>query len=82
MSTPPTIKTNSDSNNGSSSQRDDVSVTSETSIQDQRPYIMHDLHSDLLGEIKKGTSFFSFLLYSIFLIFLDIQLNNRKKEEE
>ena len=37
-----------------SSQRDDVSVTSETSIQDQRPYIMRDLHSDLLDEIKKG----------------------------
>ncbi|CAF2478817.1 unnamed protein product [Rotaria sp. Silwood2] len=28
MSTLPTIKTNSDSNNGSSSQRDDISVTS------------------------------------------------------
>jgi WAS family protein 3 len=53
-STPPTTKTNSDSYNGSSSQRDDVSMTSETSIQDQRPYIMRDLHSDLLEEIKKG----------------------------
>jgi len=64
----PTIKTNSDSNNGSSSQRDDVSVTSEMSIQDQRPYIMRDLHSDLLDEIKKGTSCFCF--FSIFFIHL------------
>jgi hypothetical protein len=52
-STPPTIKTSSNSNTLSSSQRDDVSMTSETSIQDQRPY-MRDLHSDLLDEIKKG----------------------------
>ena len=41
-----------------SSHRDDVSVTSETSIQDQQPYVARDLHSDLLGEIKKGRSFF------------------------
>jgi hypothetical protein len=67
-STPPTTKTNSDSYNGSSSQRDDVSMTSETSIQDQRPYIMRDLHSDLLEEIKKGTSLFAFLQF-IFLSF-------------
>ena len=36
-------------------QRDDVSVTSESSTQDQRPYLQRDLHSDLLDEIKKGT---------------------------
>jgi len=60
-STTPARKTNSDSNNGSSSQCDDVSVTSETSIQDQRPYIMRDLHSDLLDEIKKGKYIYSFL---------------------
>ena len=29
-------------------------MTSETSIQDQRPNVMRDLHSDLLDEIKKG----------------------------
>ncbi len=65
-STTNTTKTNSNSNNGSSSsQRDDVSVTSETSIQDQRPYIMRDLHSDLLEEIKKGTSFFFCFIFFI-----------------
>jgi len=52
--TPTKIKNSTNSNNLSSSQRDDVSMTSETSIQDQRPYIMRDLHSDLLEEIKKG----------------------------
>jgi hypothetical protein len=52
--TTPARKSNSDSNHGSSSQFDDISITSETSIQDQRPYIMRDLHSDLLDEIKKG----------------------------
>lgn len=53
--TPTKNKNSTDSNTiSSSSQRDDVSVTSETSIQDQRPYIMRDLHSDLLEEIKKG----------------------------
>ncbi|UJR08680.1 hypothetical protein I4U23_012938 [Adineta vaga] len=46
--------TNTNSNTVSVSQRDDVSITSETSIQDKRPYIMRDLHSDLLDEIKKG----------------------------
>lgn len=51
---PAITKTNSDSNTKSSSQRDDVSLTSETSIQDQRPFLMRDLHSDLLEEIKKG----------------------------
>ena len=55
--TTPARKSNSDSNHGSS-QCDDVSVTSETSIQDQRPYIMRDLHSDLLEEIKKGMYLF------------------------
>jgi hypothetical protein len=59
----PTTKTNSDNNTLSPSQRDAVSVTSEASIQDQRPYIMRDLHSDLLEEIKKGKSApFSFIL--------------------
>ncbi|CAF2980832.1 unnamed protein product [Rotaria sp. Silwood2] len=52
-STPPTTKTNSDSNTLSSSQRDNVSVTTKTSIQDQRSYIMRNLHSDLLEKIKK-----------------------------
>ncbi|CAF4113254.1 unnamed protein product, partial [Rotaria sordida] len=54
ISTPSTKKTNSDNNTISLSQRDDVSVTSETSMQDQRPILMRDLHSDLLEEIKKG----------------------------
>jgi len=64
VSTPPTTETNSDSNSLlSSSQRDDVSVTSKTSIQDERPYIMRDLHSDLLEKIKKGKfTLFSFVL--------------------
>lgn len=43
------LKTSADIN-----RRDDVSFTSETSIQDQRPYVTRDLHSDLLEEIKKG----------------------------
>ena len=47
-------KANTNSTTPTTSHRDDVSVTSETSIQDQRPYIMRDLHSDLLEEIKKG----------------------------
>jgi len=47
---PLTNKKNSTDN----SQRDDISMTSEASIQDRRPYIMRDLHSDLLEEIKKG----------------------------
>ena len=50
-------KQNMDSLNGMSSQRDDISMASEKSIQDQRPYIMRDLHSDLLEEIKKGEFF-------------------------
>ena len=53
------VKLNNGSNNHqnhSSLNRDDVSMTSETSIQDQRPYIMRDLHSDLLDEIKKGNN--------------------------
>ncbi|CAF1539060.1 unnamed protein product, partial [Rotaria sordida] len=54
ISTPSTKKTNSNNNTISLSQRDDVSVTSETSMQDQRPILMRDLHSDLLEEIKKG----------------------------
>ena len=37
-------------------------MTSETSIQDQRPSVMRDLHSDLLDEIKKGDSRASTLL--------------------
>jgi hypothetical protein len=53
-STPTKLKNGTNSNNASSSQRDDGSVTSESSIQDQRPCIMRDLHSDLLDEIKKG----------------------------
>ena len=44
-------------------QRDDVSVTSETSIQDQRPYIMRDLRSDLLEQIKKGLVLYSIEFY-------------------
>ncbi|CAF5229783.1 unnamed protein product, partial [Rotaria magnacalcarata] len=52
--TPNKMKNGTHSNNASSSHRDDVSMTSENSIQDQRPYIMRDLHSDLLDEIKKG----------------------------
>jgi hypothetical protein len=69
VSTTPTTKTNSDSNSLSSSQRDDVSVTSEISIQDERPYIMRDLHSDLLEKIKKGKStLFSFVLCFFFLV--------------
>ncbi|CAF1350211.1 unnamed protein product [Rotaria magnacalcarata] len=52
--TPNKMKNGTHSNNVSSSHRDDVSMTSENSIQDQRPYIMRDLHSDLLDEIKKG----------------------------
>ncbi|CAF1118877.1 unnamed protein product [Adineta ricciae] len=58
---PSTTDTSARLNNGSNNHqnhsslhRDDVSMTSETSIQDQRPYIMRDLHSDLLDEIKKG----------------------------
>lgn len=43
-------------NSTDSSQQDDVSMTSEASIQDSRPYIMRDLHSDLLDEIKKGNN--------------------------
>lgn len=85
-STPTTIKNTSDSNNGSSSQRDDVSVTSETSIQDQRPYVMRDLHSDLLEQIKKGTyHIVDYSIFTIYIVFLScpgIQLNNRKKQEE
>jgi hypothetical protein len=82
-STPTTIKTNSDSNNVSLSQRDDISVTSETSIQDKRPSISRDLHSDLLDEIKKGISFLTFKRYlNLNYSYLGIQLNNRKKEEE
>jgi len=68
-SKPPTTKANSDSNNRSSSQRDDVSITSETSILDQRPYMMRDLHSDLLEEIKKGTLFFSFFNFCFLFFF-------------
>ena len=45
--TPTKNKNSTDSNNFSSSHRDNVSITSETSIQDKRPYIMRDLHSDL-----------------------------------
>ena len=53
---PVTINTPSKNKNSTdSSQRDDISMISETSIQDQRPYISRDLHSDLLDEIKKGT---------------------------
>jgi hypothetical protein len=54
--TPTKNKNSKDTNHFSSSQRDDISMTSETSIQDQRPYIMRDLHSDLLEEIKKGNT--------------------------
>jgi hypothetical protein len=54
--TPTKVKNSTDSNNSSSSHRDDVSMISETSIQDQRPYINRDLHSDLLDEIKKGNT--------------------------
>ncbi|CAF1407997.1 unnamed protein product [Adineta steineri] len=43
---PTAVKNSSDNNN--------VSITSETLIQDKRPYINRDLHSDLLDEIKKG----------------------------
>lgn len=79
--TTPGRKIHSDSNHGPSSHRDDVSVTSETSIQDQRPCVMRDLHSDLLDEIRKGT--FHIFFFHHFLVFLSgIQLNNRKKEEE
>jgi hypothetical protein len=55
--TPTTNKNITNGHNGSSSQRDDGSLTSEASIQDQRPIIMRDLHSDLLEEIKKGDTF-------------------------
>jgi hypothetical protein len=48
-STPAKIKNSTDS-------RDDGSMTSEGSTQDQRPYIVRDLHSDLLDEIKKGNA--------------------------
>jgi hypothetical protein len=54
--TPIKIKNSTDSNKFSSSQRDDLSMTSENSIQNQRPCIMRDLHSDLLDEIKKGNT--------------------------
>jgi len=54
--TPTKMKNSTNSNSLLSSQRDDVSLTSETSIQDKRPYIMRDLHSDLLEEIKKGNT--------------------------
>jgi hypothetical protein len=59
------IKNNSDRNH-----RDDVSMTSETSIQDQRPYIMRDLHSDLLDEIKKGHTIDEVLAVIVFIVYL------------
>jgi hypothetical protein len=62
--TPTKIKNSTDSNNLSSSHRDDVSMISETSIQDQRRYIMRDLHSDLLDEIKKGNTINKILDYN------------------
>jgi len=59
-STPAKIKNSTDN-------RDDVSMTSEGSTQDQRPYIARDLHSDLLDEIKKGNTINELLrLKSIF----------------
>jgi len=68
--TPRKMKNSTNSNSLSSSQRDDVSVTSETSIQDQRPYIMRDLHSDLLDEIKKGNTKTKILDKIIFYLFI------------
>jgi hypothetical protein len=74
VSTPPTAKTNSDSNTLSSSQRDVVSVTSETSTQDERPYIMRDLHSNLfLKKSKKVNPLFSLLFYASFLFRYSIE---------
>jgi hypothetical protein len=55
-------------NNTDRNHRDDVSMTSETSIQDQRPYIMRDLHSDLLDEIKKGNTIHEILALVVFII--------------
>jgi len=68
--TPTKMKNSTNSNSLLSSQRDDVSVTSETSIQDQRPYIMRDLHSDLLDEIKKGNTKNKILDKIIFYLFI------------
>ena len=55
-STTPTAGGTNGNSKNHHSQQDDVSMTSETSIQDQRPNVMRDLHSDLLDEIKKGDS--------------------------
>ena len=62
------IKTNSNSNDDSSSHLDDISVTSEISTQDQRSYLMIDRHSDLLKEIQKDALFVSgsFLVSTFF----------------
>ena len=59
-----------------------MKTTSETSIQDKRPYLMRDLHSDLLEQIKKGIGHHLRKLKKPIFVYLGIQLNNRKKEEE
>ncbi len=60
--TSPATKDNTDKNH-----RDDVSMNSETSIQDKRPYIVRDLHSDLLDEIKKGNAILATIIFIIYL---------------
>jgi hypothetical protein len=84
-STPPTIKTNSDSNNGSSSQRDDISLTSlhqkrQSKINEHRLCVIFILI--YWKKIEKGKLHHSFLFLFLIPFFVGIQLNNRKKEEK